>query len=708
MLRKRILALLLCLVMCLPAFVACANKTAVDENNKGAYITMYLTEEIYNFDPAFAHTNEQAESIISLLFMRLFSLDAKGKLTYELAKEYEMVEDKKTGEVYMLLTLNDSWWSDKTKVTADDIVYAWKRILNSENSFACASLLFDIKNARAVKAGNCSIDDLGIYALNDNTLQINFEKPIDEQAFLLNLTSLALVPLREDYVSKGDDWAKKPGTMVTSGPFKLSKVMFEETGETYPDTHATDSAGKPIDYTKKEKGSAYSMLVLERNICYLRDPSDKDLALNDQVEPYRIIVDCTKSAQDLYTSVLQGGVTSTFDKDGDASTKDDVLTVCGDIFFMGQVPAAMRPYQEILDLVDVTHALSTQVLYLNENALIKNAATGEMVALFANADVRRALSLALDRQAVAQSLVFAEAATGLVPNGIFESGTSGSFRTSGGSLISTGADLSTAASLLSKAGITPKDYTFSIVANANDEDLLLMAKTAAKAWSALGFNVSVKQRGTILNNDYYAPVASVPTDICDDLFAENLMYNDYEVIALDYCAYSATAYAMLAPLAPAFSGMVDSDFNMIPHSTGYNSEAYNALIEAVYYLPYYSQISSADYGSFVIYDSAEDFEAVLNSAKAIYDTYGIDPTNAKKMAESKALLLHEAEKLLMADMPVIPVVFNMNATITTPSLKKTSGGLYTAYNFESTVLEDWENYVVDFENIYARKAPKKK
>jgi oligopeptide transport system substrate-binding protein len=166
MLRKRIFALLLCLVICLPTFVACGGER--DENDKGAYITMYLTDEIYNFDPVYAYTNEEAESIVSLLFARLFSLSSKGKLQYELAKDWDYKEDEKNEEYSMIITLRETWWSDKTKVTADDVVFAWKRILSSENSFSCAALLFDIKNARAVKAGNCSIDDLGLVALNDH------------------------------------------------------------------------------------------------------------------------------------------------------------------------------------------------------------------------------------------------------------------------------------------------------------------------------------------------------------------------------------------------------------------------------------------------------------------------------------------------------------------------------------------------------------
>ena len=701
MLRKRIIALLLCLVMCLPMFVACADKA--DEDDKGAYITMYLTDEIYNFDPVYAYTNEEAESIISLMFIRLFSLSTKGKLQYELAKDWDYDEDDKNKEYFMTITLRDTWWSDKTKVTADDVVFAWKRILSSENSFSCAALLFDIKNARAVKAGNCSIDDLGLVALNDNTLQISFEKPIDYEKFLYNLTSLALAPLREDYVTKSDDWAKKPGTMVTSGAFKISKLMFDENDRvTYKDTHATDQKNNPI-VKQDAKQATYSMLVLERNPCYKRNPEEKDLAWDKSVTPYRIIIDCTKTDEEIWAA-FQGGTTTTFDEDGDPLTKNDTITVNGDIFFMGSIPVSLRTNAAIMDEATITDALSTQVLYLNENAMVKNNRTGEEEALFANADVRKALSLVIDRQAIASQLVLADAATALVPNGIYNKETSGSFRENGGNLIATAPNKSEAQSLLSKTGVKPADYSFSVIVNPNDDALMAMAQAAVNAWKDLGFDVKLEKRGTVINNDYYAPVADIPLDICDELYLENLIYNEYAVIAIDYCAYTAQAYSMLAPFAADFSGMIDSNFNMIPHSTGYSNDEYNAIFEAIFYLPYYDQITSADYNAFVMYDSQEDFDAVLKAVKATYDKYGIDPNGNDE--DSKATLLHEAEKILLNDMPIIPVVFNKNATICSGELDDVERDLYSAYILTEAELDDYADYVTDFEQLYARKKQK--
>lgn len=702
MMSKRIVALLLCLVMCATAMIGCTKRIKADSEIKGAYITMFLTDEVYNFDPVYAYMNEEAESIVSLMFARLFSLNSKGKLVYELAEEYETKEDDKTNEYTMTITLRDAWWSDKMKLTADDVVYAWKRILSPDNSFACASLLFDLKNARAVKASNCSIDDLGVCALNDKTLQITFEKPIDYEKFLLNLTSLALAPLREDYVSKGDDWAKKPSTMVTSGPFKLNKIkLVTDQKITYADINGTTEKGEIYTKPHNENKTTYSILVLERNACYDRDPEDKDLDLNEAVEPFRLIVYCSKDAEALLAA-FNGGMIDEIDLDGDIRTKEDKYDICGDIFYMGDIPLALRGNSDLMDSATITDALSTMSFYLNEDALIENTATGETVALFANPDVRRALSLALDRNAIANKLILAEAATGLVPNGIFNKDNKSSFREEGGSLISTGADTSAATQLLTSAGINPADYSFSIMVNANDEDHLALAKIAKETWAGLGFQVEIEERGTITNNDYIANIDSRPDDICDDLFAESIQERNYAVSIIDYCAYTAEAYSMLAPFAADFSGAVDKEFNMMPHNTGYNSEKYNALIEAIYFLPYRNQISAEDYESFKGYASAEEFQKVLDGVDAVYAEYGVTASNPN---DSKVTLLHKAEELLMSEMPIIPVVFNQNATVVAKGLKGIESDLYLSYKFEGAKMKNYEDYLNDFKLILDQKFP---
>jgi hypothetical protein len=187
----------------------------------------------------------------------------------------------------------------------------------------------------------------------------------------------------------------------------------------------------------------------------------------------------------------------------------------------------------------------------------------------------------------------------------------------------------------------------------------------------------------------------------DDLYTEDIMNSNFEVVALDYCAYSVDAYSMLSSFAFNFSGMVDDEFNMVSHLTGYNSEKYNAIIEAIYYLPFYNSISAKDYSSFMMYESEEAFQAVLDSVNAVYNEYGI---NLAKPEDARATLLHKAEEVLMQEMPVIPVVFNKNATLTSKSIKNVETDYYTDYKFEGTTLKNYEAFLVHFEEyVYAAK-----
>ncbi|MBR5124147.1 MAG: hypothetical protein IKU90_03360, partial [Clostridia bacterium] len=149
---KRIFAFLLCALMVVSCFVSCGSEINVD--NPGAYISMYLTDEVYDFDPAYAYNNESALRVVSLLFAPLFSLDENGKVKNELVKSYEIFEDPKASEYKLTLTLEDSYWSDGTPVSANDVVFSWKRILEVESTSEAAALLYDIKNARKVKEGD--------------------------------------------------------------------------------------------------------------------------------------------------------------------------------------------------------------------------------------------------------------------------------------------------------------------------------------------------------------------------------------------------------------------------------------------------------------------------------------------------------------------------------------------------------------------------
>ena len=601
---KRITALMLCALVVLSCFVSCGSD--INSDNPGAYISMYLTDEVYDFDPANAYNNESALRVVSLLFAPLFSLDENGKVKNELVKSYEIDEDPKASEYKLTLKLEDSYWSDGTPVSANDVVFAWKRILEVESTSEAASLLFEIKNARKVKEGDLSIDALGIYAVNTTTVEIFFEekldasgKPaIDYDGFIRNLTSYALVPLREMIVSRTDDWAKKPATMVCSGPFTLRRVS----------------------YDKDNRG-----LTLERNAYYLRDKEVDDL--DKMVTPYRLVIDYTKTGEEIMAAYE-----------------------AGEIFFVGDIPLSARA--AYADKAEVKDLMSTHTYYLNEKAIINGQA------LFADPAVREALSLAIDREAIANAVVFAKAATALVPYGVYNADSAKKdFRAVGGNLISTSADMAAAKAKLSAAGIDASKFSFTIMVAAYDEVHVAIAEMIKDAWCELGFKVKVNAVEAETNDDI-GTTGEVATDIKDDIFAEALRAGEYQVVAVDLVAYAPNAFSILAPFAKGFSGQgMDMDlkdengqpYYVIPaHATGFDNEEYNALIEKAY-----ATVSAAE----------------------------------------RATILHEAEAMLMQNLPVIPVIFNQSATLTRKELSKVKTNYYGAPVFSKVKLQNYEDYL---------------
>ncbi len=632
---KRILALLLCAVMLVPCFSGCAKK---DEDDLGAYITMYLTDDVYDFDPANSYYNTDATNVVGLMFDTLFKLDKNGKLQKSLVDKYEFKQDKRTGEQVLELTLKEAYWSNGTQLSSSDVFYAWKRLLDNTTNYAAASLLYDIKNARAVKEGNLTYDYIGIEAPSIQLLKITFEGPVDEEQFLLNLTSLATAPLLESYVSRNPDWAKKPSLMVTSGAYKIGKIVYkpyaDENGvESIVDNNAVNENGENrVEIANPLKEVNY--FYLERNKFYYRDTKRDDI--DESVTSYRILVDCSKTDEE----ILQ-------------DYKD------GKIFYIGSIPLSLRGDALVQAEAKLSNTLSTFVCFLNQYAVIDDGASG--TTLFANAKVREALSLVIDRTAIANEVVYAQAATALVAPGVFDGVKKAKkdFRENGTASLATTANKEAALALLTEAGITNlAKYSFSIKVAAYDEVNVAIATKIQEAWVDLGFTgVTVEKMATIQNNDVHKELIGTqkpaPTDICDDTFIEALQNGNYEVAAFDYTAYSADAYSVLSNFAYAFSGMsvniqnsmdgsnvsiIESNLN----STGYFSIEYNNLMEAIYYIPYFASLDSISADSYLnqINQKKPYVDAVntlvQNSTYSILETIDdINTIDAKKVKDGK-------------------------------------------------------------------------
>ena len=138
---KRILSIVLCVILLAGTLVGCKSKTVAKDT--GGYITMYLTDEIYDFDPANAYYNSNLSDVLSLMYATLFRLTDSGKVENYLVKSYKIYENAENDEYYMELKLKDTCWSVQDALTAEDVVFAWKRLVNSKNNYEAAALLYD-------------------------------------------------------------------------------------------------------------------------------------------------------------------------------------------------------------------------------------------------------------------------------------------------------------------------------------------------------------------------------------------------------------------------------------------------------------------------------------------------------------------------------------------------------------------------------------
>ncbi len=594
---KKAIALLLVLCLTATFFVGCSDDKEDEKDvDKGAVINMYLGSEIRNFDPAVAYTNADAVKILGLLYEGLMQIDDNGKLKKAMADKYTIDEE----ENKITFELADTCWSDGQTVSADEFVYAFKRILNPSFSSTASILLYPIKNASAVKSGDASIDSLGITAPDTKLLEIELEEGANFDEFLENLASPALVPLRQDKVAK-------PLTDEETG-----RVVYDENDMMQYDTTWATKATMHVSNgpfsLKTMDDSQNKMLVLERNKYYRLDKESKNY--DKVVKPYRIQVHYEYFASD------------------DALTKllEDYNN--GSLFYLSALPSdQIENYKDELTYSELfstcTYAFNTE----NE--------------LFKITEVRRALSLALDRNEIAALTSGVHlAANGIVPGPVYNTEFGTSYREVHGDAMSTTADLDAAKEALKgvkyptdEEGNTIKSFTLTYRTFLGNDTEELVAKYAKEQWEKLGFTVKLEALG---RNVYMTKFDS----------------GEYDVITTDYQTNSTSALSSLAPFSLQYSGaardIVHNNYDAVPGASGYNNEEYNKLIDEALALAPYS--------------------------------------------EERAAKLFEAEKILMQDAPVIPLYFYRDYYMT-QELSGIKSSIYGFRDFRKTKLKNYKDHL---------------
>lgn len=560
---KKVLALALCLCLCFLFLTACGLK----EDEKGANIQLYLADFPQTLDPALLQANSDTTQLLSLLFEPLTRMDSNGKVKGALAEDWYNEYDKVNQEYAIYFELNESQWSNGTGVTADDVIWSWKRILSPDTESPYAPLLYCIKNAKAVKAGIMTTDDLGITAEDDHLLKVVFEDAKDfseeEQQeygihpyvydddtfeaacdrFTENVSNVHLSPVSENVVKRYTNFVSEEdknrvfqwgdysaASIVSNGMFKVQAFV------------------------------PGNRLILERNGYYRYD---EDNAIDKYVTPYRLSI-----------YYYEGQLRYSTDEEG--LTQEEYQTWRynnGEIHLLSSFNK--YNYGDFKSDME-TSSTTNGYAYLFNTKTITDPA------------VRQALAAALDRDTIVSEVTGTGevVATGYVPTGVFNTDRkSKDFRTAGGNSYAD-YSLDRAKELLGSARGSYK--------------LIYLIPDDFSRYNTTQFSSKTQLASAVNNYNVYEDIANYAVERWNELgvkvSATGLVYSEYEKALqegdFDIAGYnvimdSTDALAYLAPFATMYSGRkVEIDLEGAGYTVGYtglNSQEYDALIDRAAY-----------------------------------------------------------------------------------------------------------------------------
>jgi oligopeptide transport system substrate-binding protein len=193
-----------------------------------------------SLDPAVIDLISEAQ-IVGDMLLGLTTEDANSNPIPGAAQSWETSEDGLTWTFH----LRDHTWSDGVTVTAEDFVFAWRRLLDPKTAAPYGYYLYPIKNARDVAAGRQPLTALGITATDDKTLVVTLENPLPFMTEFLTHQTTYPVP-RHVMQAKGAEWTR-PGNFVSNGPYVLRDWIPDDRVTLSKNPRFYDAANVTID-----------------------------------------------------------------------------------------------------------------------------------------------------------------------------------------------------------------------------------------------------------------------------------------------------------------------------------------------------------------------------------------------------------------------------------------------------------------------------
>ncbi|MEG0842793.1 MAG: ABC transporter substrate-binding protein [Romboutsia sp.] len=169
-------------------------------------------------------SNTESFLVITNTMEGLYRMDKEKNVSPGVALDHKVSED---GLTYTFNLRKDTTWSNGDPVTAKDFEFSWKRTIDPNTASEYAWIMYDIAGAEAANLKGESLDNVGVKAIDDYTLEVKLNRPVAYFDKLMSFTSF--YPQNEKvFTEQGDKYGTTLDSVVYNGPFTLSTWKMED------------------------------------------------------------------------------------------------------------------------------------------------------------------------------------------------------------------------------------------------------------------------------------------------------------------------------------------------------------------------------------------------------------------------------------------------------------------------------------------------
>lgn len=216
---------LIAFVLVLSSVLAACSGGSDEKESKGKQVlNLVLSSDIPSMNSALA-TDLVSFEMYENVMEGLYRLDKDTKPVPALAEGDPKETDG--GKTWTIKLRKDAKWSNGDPVTANDFVYAWRNVVDPKTASEYAFIMYDIENAQEINKGEKKPEELGVKAIDDNTLEIKLE---NNQPYFKGLLAFGTYkPKNEKFAKKlGDKYGIDAKSTLYNGPFKIAEWKTEE------------------------------------------------------------------------------------------------------------------------------------------------------------------------------------------------------------------------------------------------------------------------------------------------------------------------------------------------------------------------------------------------------------------------------------------------------------------------------------------------